>query len=48
MVKGWYNEYLEALNIFNWDKGINYFRKCKVPGSYFVPTSCELNMMNNV
>ena len=47
MVRDWYNVHLEALNIVNRDKCIKYFRKCKVPGSYVVPTSFESNMINN-
>ena len=47
MVSDWHSVHMEALNVVNRDMGIKYFRKSKIPGSYFIPTTDEINMMNN-
>ena len=46
MVGDWYSVHLEALNVVHRDMGIRYFRKCKVPGSYLIPTTEEIHNIN--
>ena len=41
MLHDWYAVHTEALNIVDRDKGINYFRKSKIPGSYLLKTTIE-------
>ena len=46
MVSEWYLVHLEAMNVVNRDMGVRYFRKCKVPGSYSLFTTDEINNLN--
>ena len=46
MVSNWYSVHLEALNVVHRDMGIRYFRKCKVPGSYLIPTTEDMHNIN--
>ena len=46
MIKDWYPVHTEALNVIDRNMGINFFRKSKVPGSYFIRTSDEVK--NNI
>ena len=41
MLHEWRSVHADALNIIGRDKGIKFFRKSKVPGSYLIPTNEE-------
>ena len=41
MLNDWHSVHSEGLNIIDRDKGIKFFRKSRVPGSYLIATSEE-------
>ena len=46
MLHDWQSVHCEGLNAVNCDRGIKYFCKSKVPGSYLIPTTEELINVN--
>ena len=50
MVHDWRAVHAEGLNVIDRDKGIKFFRKSRVPGSYCIPTLEEYNnvLMNHI
>ena len=47
MVNDWQSVHAEALLQVDRDMGIKFFRKSKVPGSFQLPTTAELNRINS-
>ena len=50
MLHQWHTVHTEALNVIDRDKGIKFFRKSRIPGSYLIATTEEYNnqLINNI